>query len=156
MILWPKDNEIVKTIDKFGVFRNREEESHKNCYFVVMLKQTLQQTQTTSLSPLRFKPSNFWSCRCWSWNKRYRGRLKKILFWMKSYRNQRRKSQPMLPDSYEDDDQTPSYKLYVNNYGKDQKPQYNTFSVQESFHQNLIRQLGFCSINERRNRLLPL
>ena len=39
---------------------------------------------------------------------------------------------------YSSDDPTPSYKLYVNNQGKDLKPQYNTFSVKESFHQNLL------------------
>lgn len=39
MILWPKDNEIVKTTDKFrGFFRNREEESHKNCYLCYYVK----------------------------------------------------------------------------------------------------------------------
>ena len=40
-------------------------------------------------------------------------------------------------------DDTPSYKLYVNNRGKDEKPQYNTFSVKESFQQSLVQQLGY-------------
>ena len=30
---------------------------------------------------------------------------------------------------YKDDDPTPSDNLHVNNYGKDERPQYNTFSV---------------------------
>lgn len=49
-------------------------------------------------------------------------------------------------NEYSSDDQTPSYKLYVNNQGKDLKPQYNTFSVKESFHQNLEMQLGYSGI----------
>lgn len=47
---------------------------------------------------------------------------------------------------YSQDDPTPSYKLYVNNQGKDLKPQYNTFSVKESFHQNLEMQLGYSGL----------
>lgn len=47
---------------------------------------------------------------------------------------------------YSPDDQTPSYKLYVNNQGKDLKPQYNTFSVKESFQQSLEIQLGYSEL----------
>ena len=32
-----------------------------------------------------------------------------------------------------EDDSIPDYKLRVNNYGKDERPEYNTFSVKESF-----------------------
>jgi len=41
------------------------------------------------------------------------------------------------------DDNIPSYRLQVNNWGKDERPQYNTFSVKESFTQSLQEQLGF-------------
>ncbi|HIT48804.1 MAG TPA: RNA polymerase factor sigma-54 [Candidatus Coprenecus stercoripullorum] len=47
---------------------------------------------------------------------------------------------------YQADDPTPSYKLYVNNQGKDLKPQYNTFSVKESFQQSLEEQLGYSGL----------
>ena len=50
---------------------------------------------------------------------------------------------------YPADDPTPSYKLYVNNQGKDLKPQYNTFSVKESFQENLVVQLGYRKMDER-------
>jgi RNA polymerase sigma-54 factor len=50
---------------------------------------------------------------------------------------------------YQNDDSTPSYKLYVNNQGKDIKPQYNTFSVKESFHQSLENQLGYSNLDAR-------
>lgn len=50
---------------------------------------------------------------------------------------------------YQSDDSTPSYKLYVNNQGRDIKPQYNTFSVKESFHQSLENQLGYSNLDGR-------
>ncbi len=50
---------------------------------------------------------------------------------------------------YSSDDQIPSYKLYTSNQGKDLKPQYNIFSVKESFHQSLISQLGYSSLDNR-------
>jgi len=46
------------------------------------------------------------------------------------------------------DDPIPSYKLRVNNYGKDERPQYNTFSVKESFTQSLLEQLGFRNLSK--------
>ena len=54
---------------------------------------------------------------------------------------------------YSGSDPTPSYKLYVNNQGKDLKPQYNTFSVRESFHQSLESQLGYCKLDERQRQI---
>ncbi|MCF0173107.1 MAG: RNA polymerase factor sigma-54 [Bacteroidales bacterium] len=50
---------------------------------------------------------------------------------------------------YGNSDPTPSYKLYVNNQGKDAKPEYNTFSVKESLHQSLENQIGYCNLDDR-------
>lgn len=50
---------------------------------------------------------------------------------------------------YDSDDQIPSYKLYVNNQGKDLKPEYNVFSVKESFYQSLEAQLGYSQMDSR-------
>lgn len=47
-----------------------------------------------------------------------------------------------------EDDPIPSYRLHVNNYGKDERPQYNTFSVKQSFTQSLMEQLGFLNLNK--------
>lgn len=47
-----------------------------------------------------------------------------------------------------EDDPIPSYKLKVNNYGKDERPEYNTFSVKQSFTQSLMEQLGFRNLTE--------
>lgn len=51
------------------------------------------------------------------------------------------------------DDSLPSYKLYVNNSGKDIRPQYNVFSVKDSFHQNLLMQLGYSDLDERAKKI---
>lgn len=50
-----------------------------------------------------------------------------------------------------EDDSIPAYRLHVNNYGKDERPQYNTFSVKQSFTQSLMEQLGFRSLPEHKN-----
>lgn len=46
------------------------------------------------------------------------------------------------------DDDIPAYRLNVNNWGKDARPEYNTFSVKESFVQNLTDQLGCRDLDE--------
>ena len=51
------------------------------------------------------------------------------------------------------DDNIPSYKLYINNRGRDERPQYNTFSVKESLYQSLLGQLGWRKMDERRHNL---
>ncbi len=49
-----------------------------------------------------------------------------------------------LEDSYgAQDDDIPAYNLHVNNWGKDDRPEYNTFSVKQSFTQSLQEQLGY-------------
>ena len=50
-----------------------------------------------------------------------------------------------------EDDSIPDYKLRVNNYGKDERPEYNTFSVKESFAQSLMEQLGFRNLSEHQH-----
>lgn len=55
---------------------------------------------------------------------------------------------------YANDDAIPSYRLYAgSSQGKDLKPQYNTFQVKESFHQSLLDQLGYCSLDERKRQI---
>ncbi len=51
-----------------------------------------------------------------------------------------------LSDYNAQDDSTPAYRMYVNNQGKDIRPEYNVFSVKESFHQSLQMQLGYSEL----------
>ena len=55
-----------------------------------------------------------------------------------------------MEDSYSayGDDDIPSYNLHVNNWGKDERPEYNTFSVKQSFTQSLMEQLGFRNLTD--------
>ena len=56
-------------------------------------------------------------------------------------------------EELEEDDPTPSYKYKVSNWGKDPRPEYNTFSVRESFTQTLLNQLGFRNLDEKSAKL---
>lgn len=51
-------------------------------------------------------------------------------------------------DEIDENDPIPAYKLRVNNYGKDERPQYNTFSVKKSFTQSLLEQLGYRDLSK--------
>jgi RNA polymerase sigma-54 factor len=50
--------------------------------------------------------------------------------------------------AYTDDDPTPYYNRSVNNWGKDERPEYNTFSVKQSFSQSLQEQLGYRNLTD--------
>lgn len=52
-------------------------------------------------------------------------------------------------EDIKDDDNIPSYRLRVNNWGKDERPEYNTFSVKESFTQSLMDQLGYKDLSKK-------
>lgn len=51
------------------------------------------------------------------------------------------------------DNPIPSYNLHVNNYGKDERPEYNTFSVKQSFSQSLREQLGFRNLDDHKRSI---
>lgn len=51
---------------------------------------------------------------------------------------------------YKEDESIPSYRLRSDNYNtRDERPQYSTFSVKESFTQSLQEQLGYRNLTER-------
>ena len=53
----------------------------------------------------------------------------------------------------EDDGNIKSYNLHINNWGKDPRPEYNTFYVRQSFQQGLMDQLGFRNLSEKENEI---
>lgn len=62
---------------------------------------------------------------------------------------EREQSGGSLEENYgSQDDDIPSYNLHVNNWGKDERPEYNTFSVKQSFTQSLLEQLGYRNLTE--------
>ena len=56
-------------------------------------------------------------------------------------------------DAIKEDGDIPAYRLKVNNWGKDPRPEYNTFSVKEGFTQSLQRQLGFRNLTPRQQEI---
>ncbi len=56
-------------------------------------------------------------------------------------------------DELTDDDYVPAYKTKVSNWGKDARPEYDTFSVRQSFTQNLMNQLGFRNLDEHEHQI---
>ena len=119
-----------------------------------MLKQTLQQTQTTKLSPLQIQTIKLLELPMLELEQKIQREIEENPVLDEVIpESEEEDTTDISLDSYDQDDPTPSYKLRVNNQGKDLKPQYNTFSVQESFHQNLIKQLGFCSLDERKRQI---
>ncbi len=54
---------------------------------------------------------------------------------------------------YQDDDPTPYYNRSINNWGKDPRPEYNTFSVRQSFSGSLMEQLGYRNLTEKQRTI---
>jgi len=63
------------------------------------------------------------------------------------------RSKEVSLDEIKEDDNIPGYKLKVNNWGKDERPQYDTFSVRESFTESLMEQLGYKDITEHERKV---
>ncbi len=117
-----------------------------------MLKQGLQQKQQQKLSPLQIQTIKLLELPALELEQKMRKELEENPVLEEILERDDPESDApknVSLSEYPADDPTPSYKLYVNNQGKDPKPQYNTFSVKESFQENLIVQLGYRKLDER-------
>lgn len=118
-----------------------------------MLKQGLELKQTQKLSPLQIQTIKLIELPTQELEQRIRKELEENPVLDEDAANEREEGDDNAPrevslSEYKEGDSIPSYKLRVNNYGKDERPQYNTFSVKESFTQSLMDQLGFRSLTE--------
>lgn len=121
-----------------------------------MLKQGLQQKQQQKLSPLQIQTIKLLELPALELEQKMRKELEEnpvLEEIMESDDPENDSPKNVSLSEYPADDPTPSYKLYVNNQGKDPKPQYNTFSVKESFQENLIVQLGYRKMDDRRRAM---
>jgi RNA polymerase sigma-54 factor len=121
-----------------------------------MLKQGLQQKQVQKLSPLQIQTIKLLELTKLELEQRIEKEMEEnpILDEVEDETDPEEGSKNVsLSDYNSSDDSIPSYKLRVNNQGKDLKPQYETFRVKESFHQSLISQLGYCNLDERSYQL---
>ena len=116
-----------------------------------MLKQGLQQKLQQGLSPLQIQTIKLLELPTLELEQRIKKELEENPVLDEEVERDSLDDGPkdISLDEYSLNDTTPSYKLYVNNQGKDVKPEYNVFSVKESFHQSLVMQLGYSRLDER-------
>ena len=123
-----------------------------------MLKQGLELKQTQKLSPLQIQTIKLIELPTQELEQRIRKELEENPVLDEDVSKEREEDEEDAPrevslSEYKEDDTIPSYKLRVNNYGKDERPQYNTFSVKESFSQSLMDQLGFRNLSEHQYKV---
>ena len=116
-----------------------------------MLKQGLELKQTQKLSPLQIQTIKLIELPVQELEQRIRAELESnpvLDDTVPEKRDDDDEPKDVSLDEIKDDDYIPAYRLRVNNYGKDERPEYNTFSVKESFSQSLLEQLGFRNLND--------
>ncbi|MBQ6253914.1 MAG: RNA polymerase factor sigma-54 [Bacteroidales bacterium] len=117
-----------------------------------MLKQGLELKQTQKMSPLQIQTIKLIELPIQELEQRVKAELEEnpVLDDSPAPEKEDGDDEPrdVSIDEMDADDPIPSYKLRVNNYGKDERPQYNTFSVKESFTQSLMEQLGYRNLSK--------
>lgn len=117
-----------------------------------MIKQGLEIKQTQKLSPLQIQTIKLIELPIQDLEQRIRSELEEnpVLDDTPSSSSDREEeSKDVSIDEIKDDDYIPSYNLKVNNWGKDPRPEYNTFSVRTSFIQSLMEQLGCRALSQK-------
>lgn len=116
-----------------------------------MLKQGLELKQSQKLSPLQIQTIKLIELPVQELEQRIRKELEENPVLDEDLPKEKEEDEQPREVSlseYKEDDSIPSYRLRSDNYSKDERPQYNTFSVKESFTQSLLEQLGYRSLSE--------
>jgi RNA polymerase sigma-54 factor len=116
-----------------------------------MLKQALELKQTQKLSPLQIQTIKLIELPIQELEQRIRKELEENPVLDEDVAKEKEEDEAPREVSlseYKEDDSIPGYRLRSDNYSKDERPQYNTFSVKESFTQSLMEQLGYRSLTE--------
>ncbi len=117
-----------------------------------MLKQGLELKQTQKLSPLQIQTIKLIELPIQELEQKVKSELEDnpVLDDSPAPEKNEDNDEPkdISIDEIDENDPIPAYKLHVNNYGKDERPQYNTFSVKESFTQSLMEQLGYRNLSK--------
>ena len=116
-----------------------------------MLKQGLELKQTQKLSPLQIQTIKMIELPIQELEQRIRKELEENPVLDEDTAKDKDDDEAPREVSlseYKEDDSIPSYRLRSDNYSKDERPQYNTFSVKESFTQSLMEQLGYRNLTE--------
>ena len=117
-----------------------------------MLKQGLELKQTQKLSPLQIQTIKLIELPIQELEQRIRKELEENPVLDEDAPKEKEEDEAPREVSlseYKEDDSIPSYRLRSDNYNtKDERPQYSTFSVKESFTQSLQEQLGYRNLTE--------
>ena len=117
-----------------------------------MLKQGLELKQTQKLSPLQIQTIKLIELPIQELEQRIRKELEENPVLDEDQPSEREEDEAPREVSLselKEDDSIPSYRLRSDNYNsKDDRPQYSTFSVKESFTENLQEQLGYRNLTE--------
>ena len=117
-----------------------------------MLKQGLELKQTQKLSPLQIQTIKLLELPRQEFEQRVRKELEEnpVLDEEQPAETEVEEApREVSLSEYKEDDPIPSYRLRADNYNiKDERPQYSTFSVKESFSQSLQEQLGYRNLTE--------
>ena len=122
-----------------------------------MLKQGLELKQTQKLSPLQIQTIKLLELPRQEFEQRVRKELEEnpVLDEEQPAETEVEEApREVSLSEYKEDDPIPSYRLRADNYNiKDERPQYSTFSVKESFSQSLQEQLGYRNLTEHQYAL---
>ena len=117
-----------------------------------MLKQGLELKQTQKLSPLQIQTIKLIELPIQELEQRIRKELEENPVLdedlPKEKDDEGEVPREVSLSEYKEDDSIPSYRLRSDNYSKEERPQYNTFSVKESFTQSLQEQLGYRNLTD--------
>ena len=116
-----------------------------------MLKQGLELKQTQKLSPLQIQTIKLIELPVQELEQRIRKELEENPVLdedLPKDKDEDEAPREVSLSEYKEDDSIPSYRLRSDNYSKDERPQYSTFSVKESFTQSLMEQLGYRNLSE--------
>ncbi|MBR2127447.1 MAG: RNA polymerase sigma-54 factor, partial [Bacteroidales bacterium] len=117
-----------------------------------MLKQGLELKQTQKLSPLQILTIKLLELPRQELEQRVRKELEENPVLDEEQPSETEvdeKPREVSLSEYKEDDSIPSYRLRPDNYNsRDERPQYSTFSVKESFSQSLQEQLGYRDLTE--------
>lgn len=109
-----------------------------------MIKQGLEIKQTQKLSPLQIQTIKLIELPIQDLEQKIRSELEENPVLDDSPDPDKPDDQKDVSiDEIQEDDYIPAYKTKVSNWGKDPRPEYNTFSVRQSFTQSLMDQLDF-------------
>ncbi len=121
-----------------------------------MIKQGLELKQTQKLSPLQIQTIKLIELPIQELEQKIRAELEEnpvLEDAPSSSEDEDPAGKDISIDELKEDDSIPAYNLKVRNWGPDQRPEYNTFSVRESFTQSLENQLGYRDLTKKQRRI---